>query len=168
MNFRQLSVSQSWFLVSAAFAQPKKLRAMKWREHSPSTSACGQGSGAGVDALIICRLSLLFPGSLSGLPIAPLKKKHFDLILTNTWKRFLDAGFTCVLKLPEADTANGKILSVFYMPSIKYRVFCDGRYCIAWRKDGRFFLRMVFFFLVNSFSVNGQSYQLRMRRPYPL
>ena len=77
MNFRQLSVSQSYFLISAAFAQPKKLRAMKWREHSPSTSACGQGSGAGVDALIICRLSLLFPGSLSGLPIAPLKKKTF-------------------------------------------------------------------------------------------
>lgn len=62
MIFRQLSVSQSWFLASAALAKPKTLRVIKWREHSPSTSACGQGSGAGVDALR--RLSLVFPGSL--------------------------------------------------------------------------------------------------------
>ena len=150
MNFRQLSVSQSWFLVSAAFAQPKKLRAMKWREHSPSTSACGQGSGAGVDALIICGLSLLFPGSLSGLPIAPLKNQHFVIPIRSDTDEHLKTIFGCRFHLcfeaPRGRHSEWKnSFFVFYMPSIKYLVFCHDRYCIAWRKDRRFFLRMVFF-----------------------
>lgn len=151
-------LSQSWFLVSVALAKPKKLRVMKWREHSPSTSACGWGSSPGVDAL--CRLSLLFPAVLalaplriysghSGLPIAPLGNQHFVIPIRSDTDEHLKTIFGCgshlCFEAPEADTANGKSLSVCYMPGIKYRVFCDDRYCIAWRKDGRFFLSMVFF-----------------------
>lgn len=104
MNFRQLSVSQSWFLASAALAKPKKLRVMKWREHSPSTSACGWCSSPGVDAL--CRLSLLFPAVLalaplriysghSGLPIAPLRNQHFVIPIRSDTDEHLKTIFGC-------------------------------------------------------------------------